>query len=85
MGNVLDCDIIVSEFELISPDYDHLWFNTVGKSINLFIPWILQLVLFYKYSFGIEYTQKVDMPSNKETKKITTYTCYSLWAPRALD
>ena len=34
MANVLDCDIIVYEFELQSRHYIHFWTNTFGKGMN---------------------------------------------------
>ena len=37
MSNVLDCDILVCEFELQSRYYVHFRTNTRGKSIYLFI------------------------------------------------
>ena len=38
MANVLDYDIEVSEFELLSPYYVHFWTNTFGKGLNLTSP-----------------------------------------------
>ena len=38
LANVLDCDIIVSEIELQSCYYIRFQTNTVGKSMNPFIP-----------------------------------------------
>ena len=35
--SVLDCDIVVSEFELQLYNYTHFGINTLGKIINLFI------------------------------------------------
>ena len=36
--NVLDCDIVVSKFELQSRYYIHFCTNTLGNVTNLFIP-----------------------------------------------
>ena len=41
MANVLDCDIVVSEFELQVCYYIHVWTNTLGKGMN---PLILLVV-----------------------------------------
>ena len=35
VANVLDYDIIVSEFKLHSRDYIHFWANTLGEGRNL--------------------------------------------------
>ena len=37
MVKVLDCEIVVSEFELQSCYYAHFWANTLGKGMNLLI------------------------------------------------
>ena len=34
MVNVLECDIVVSEFKLLSHYYVQFWINTLGKSIE---------------------------------------------------
>ena len=34
MANVLDCDIVVSEFKLQSYYYFHYLINTLGKGMN---------------------------------------------------
>ena len=36
--NMLDCDIVVSEFELQSRYYIHLRIYNLGKSMNFLIP-----------------------------------------------
>ena len=36
--NVLDCDIVVSEFELQSRYHVHIRINALGKDMNPFIP-----------------------------------------------
>ena len=36
--NVLECDIIVSKFELQSCYYIHFWTNTLGKGMNTIYP-----------------------------------------------
>ena len=38
MANVLDCNIVVSEFEPQSCYYVHFGTNTLGKGINSLIP-----------------------------------------------
>ena len=38
VANVLDCDIIVSEFEIQSRYYVHFQINTLRKGMNLLIP-----------------------------------------------
>ena len=37
MVNVLDCGIVVIEFELHSYSYIHFWIDTFGKGMNPFI------------------------------------------------
>ena len=34
VANVLDCDIVISEFELQSCNNVHFWTNTLGKGMN---------------------------------------------------
>ena len=34
VANVLNCDIVVSEFKLQLHYYIHFWTNTLGKSMN---------------------------------------------------
>ena len=34
-ANVLDCGIMVSEFELLSRYYVYFWTDTIGKDIDL--------------------------------------------------
>ena len=46
--NVLDCDIIISEFKLQSYYYVHFWIKTLGKSEN---PLILPQLFFLKDGF----------------------------------
>ena len=58
MANVLDCDMVVSEFEPQSPYYVHFRINTLGKSIIPFnqttaMGQIIPL-LFYNISFGFK-------------------------------
>ena len=38
VANELDCDMVVSEFDLQSRDYVQFWTNTIGKGINLLTP-----------------------------------------------
>ena len=37
VANVLDCDIILSEFEFLSPYYIYFWTYTLRKGLNAFI------------------------------------------------
>ena len=37
-ANVLDCEIVVSEFKLQSQYYFQLWTNTLGNGVNSLIP-----------------------------------------------
>ena len=58
MTNVLDCDIIGSEFESQLHYFVHIWTNIFGKGINLFIPpatsEITLQLFFYNDDFGIK-------------------------------
>ena len=38
LANALDCDIVVSEFELQSCYYVHFQINTLGKGMKSFFP-----------------------------------------------
>ena len=51
MVNVLDCDIVVSEFMHQSLYYIHFQIHTLRESMNPFIP---PAMLFYKDWFGIK-------------------------------
>ena len=55
--NVLDCDIVVCEFEF-QPRYKvHFWINIIGKGLNVLIPLAIdeiELLMSYKDSFGIK-------------------------------
>ena len=57
MANILDCEIVVSEFELQSRYYIHIQTNNLGKGMNSRIlqdmAWIVSLLFLYKYSFRI--------------------------------
>ena len=37
VANMLDCNIVVSEFELQFRNYVYFWTNTFGKGINLLV------------------------------------------------
>ena len=37
VAHILDCDIVMSEFELQSRYFVHFWTNTLGKRMNLLI------------------------------------------------
>ena len=66
-GNVLDCDSVVSEFELQSRFYVH-----IGKDMNFLIHssyWLNSTTnVLLQIGFGIEYPSNVDMLGNKVTK-----------------
>ena len=73
MANVLDCDIVVSEFELQSHYYRHYQANIFGKGTNFLItPPSYGLnsctIVFLKNGFGIEIPTRVNIPFNKETE-----------------
>ena len=57
VANELDCDFLVSEFELLLFYYLHFWTNTCWKGMNLIIsPGMDKIVprqFFYKDAFGI--------------------------------
>ena len=50
-GKAIDCEIVVSEFELQSRYYVHFSTNTIGKVMN---PLILPLLFTLENSFGIK-------------------------------
>ena len=55
VDNVLDCEIILSEFELHSRYYVHFWANTLGNNVNSYISLALgKILFFYKNGFGIK-------------------------------
>ena len=72
MVNVLDCNIVVSKFELLLRHYIPIRTNSRGKGTKPLIPSvrgeIVTQLFFYKNYFGIKYPIKVDMPLNRETK-----------------
>ena len=55
---VLDCDIVIKEFELQSRNYVHFRTYTLRKAMNPFLPpamgCIIPLLLFYKDGTGSE-------------------------------
>ena len=65
VAKVLDCDIVVSEFELQPHYYVHFRTNTLEKGMNLLILTvmgnIISLLFFYKYGFSIKLLTKLDM------------------------
>ena len=72
VANKSDCDIVVSEFELLLHLYFHFQF---GKSMNSLIQlsatsYIVPLLSFNKDWFSIKLLTKVDMPLNKEPHTI---------------
>ena len=58
MAEMLDCDIVVSEFEFQSRNYIHFSTNTLRKGMNpLILPnmgKIVSLLFFYKDGFTIK-------------------------------
>ena len=69
MANVLDSDILESQFELQSCSYIHFRTNTFVKGKSpLNYPGMVSLLFFFKDGLGIKHTMKVDMSLNKETK-----------------
>ena len=50
MANMLDCGIIVTEFEFQLCYYIHFQTNTFGKGWNPFIPPQLWVKLYFNYS-----------------------------------
>ena len=58
MANVLDCNIMLSEFKLQSQYYVYFQINTLRKAMNLLlfqaIGYIVSLLFFYKDGFGIK-------------------------------
>ena len=41
VANVLNCDLVVIQFELPSRYYVHFWFITLGENMNLLIPLVI--------------------------------------------
>ena len=58
VANVMDCDIVVSDFDLQSCCYVHFRTNTLGKGMNSLIPnYGLNntiTILLHTYNFGIK-------------------------------
>ena len=65
MVNVLDCDILVSEFELHLLYNTHFRTDTLMKCLKFLI---FSLLFFYKDNFCIKQSTKVDGSWKKETK-----------------
>ena len=69
VANVLDGDIVVSEFRLQSHNIIYFRTNILGKGMNPFIPSALDkivlLLFFYKNGFAITLPIYVNMPLNK--------------------
>ena len=69
MANVLDCDIVVSEFELQSRYYLHFETNTTGKRHELpYPPTINLLNSITTNALGLKLPMKVDITLSKVTK-----------------
>ena len=73
MVNVLDCEIVVSEFELQFSNYVYIRSDTRGK---IWTPLSPPLVFFYNDDFGIELPKKVDMSLNKEPNQTSRNEAY---------
>ena len=62
VANMLDCIIVVSEFELKKHYCVYFWTNTIGKGMNSLIPLdelglglgLVSLMLFYKDIFNMK-------------------------------
>ena len=55
--NILDCDIVASEFEFQLHYYAHIWTNTLRKGmkpLTLPVMGLIVSLLFYKDGFGIK-------------------------------
>ena len=70
--NVLNPDIVVSEFKLPSSYYIQFRPNILGKGMSLLIPQAMSLIVpqlfFIKHSFRIKQLTKVDVPFNTENE-----------------
>ena len=76
---MLDCDIVVSEFELQLSYYVSLSDKYYRERCELPFPVSYELNnIFFKDSFGIKYPTKLDIPLNKKVKEtIITSGCGS--------
>ena len=77
MVNVLDCDIVVSEFKPQLCYNIHFQTNILGEVMNPLIPHPsyklnIPLLFFYRDGFDIELAM-INMPLNKETKPFYFY------------
>ena len=67
---MLDCNIVITEFELQSCYRIHFRANALRKGINTLIFFIMGLIVpllfFCMCRFGIKQPTKVNMPLNKE-------------------
>ena len=55
VANVLDCDIVVSEFKFHLCYYIHFWTNTLRKRYKpLAVCWVVPLLFFFSNNFGIK-------------------------------
>ena len=54
-GAVLNCDVIVNEFELKSRDYVHFLANTFRKGMNPLIPLPMSLIVLLVFFYKEEY------------------------------
>ena len=73
MAKMLNCDIEVSEFEILALNNVFFRTNTFEKAMDPLIPLLIGLTVsflfFYKDCFGIWYPIKVYLLLNKGTKQ----------------
>ena len=72
---MVDCELGISKFETQPYCYVHFLLTAQEKGINILPSYesVLPTLFFCKYSFGIKYPTKVDMPLNKETKQSLSF------------
>ena len=75
VASVLDCDIVVNEFELKSRYLIHFRTNTLLKGMNLFMPelWI-EWYRCFSFINIVKRPTKADMPLNRKTKTILFFS-----------
>ena len=78
-AKVMDCDTLVSEFELQSCYYVHFRTSALGRVMNPFIsPTIgyVRLLFSNKNVLGIKFLTKLYMPLNKQTKLLLSLRAF---------
>ena len=68
LANVMDWNIVISEFELLSRNHIHFWKRYEPSYPPPAIDLIILLLTFSKDGFGINLTTKVEMTLNKVPK-----------------